>query len=364
MAKAKACIYCGETDKKFCKAHILPLNLGAFENQPTLLNRVCADCDTEIGKYEEHFTHTGYAALIRPRLGLAQDKNRSPFRRRFAGHGPIDEKSNYLGTEDVLLEPDGVGDNDLPPAMPLPQLHLIYTDGNKKCIRINPESFTSGEVSKIIGEAMPIQIQFFGLYKEQYEHIIGAFRQAGISLPEEQEVHPPTDKPVLPILTRVVFTYDKRRYFQAIAKIAFHYYLGMNLDNCYLNGSEDVFNPVRRFIRYGEGNPESFVIQKEGYFIDIDDLRIGWRPPFYGHIFVAEVSNKHIKVKAQFFVGPDIDPPYYEVLLCQKPFIIKIQPTIFGHNYVYTEPSKRKLYIGTIHQLGVNNRIIIPSRFQ
>ena len=339
----------------------MPLSLGTFENQPTLLNKVCAECDNRIGNYEDHFTHTGLAALLRPTIGLAEDKNRSPFRRGHVGHKPIDMKINYLGTDDVLLEPDGIRDSDLSPVMPLPQLHLTYADGKKKPIRIKPESFTSADVSRIIGETIPKQIAVFGVTNEQYKLICDAFCQAGRTLNGKQEVRPPTDKPVLPVLTTGTFTFDKR-YFQAIAKIAFHYYLGVNLGNCYMNGSEDVFNPVRQFIRYGEGDPKSFVIQKEGYFID--DLRIGWRPPFYGHILIAEVSNKCIKVKAQFFVGPDIDPPYYEVLLCQKPFIISIQPTTFGHNYVYIEPKKRRKYAGTIHQLGVNNRIIIPSRFR
>lgn len=69
----KACLYCGESDKKFCKAHILPESLGAFKNQPTLLNKVCAECDTEIGKFEDQFTHTGLAALLRPVIGLSLD---------------------------------------------------------------------------------------------------------------------------------------------------------------------------------------------------------------------------------------------------------------------------------------------------
>lgn len=358
MIKMKACIYCGRSDKKFCKAHILPKSLGKFKNQPTLLEKVCAECDNRIGNYEDHFTHTGPAALLRPTIGLAENKNRSPFRRGHVGHKPIDMKINYLGTDDVLLEPDGIRDSDLSPVMPLPQLHLIYADGKKKPIRIKPESFTSADVSRIIGETTPKRIEFFGMNEEQYRRVWEAFHQAGILLPKEQVVRPPTDKPVLPVLTTGTFTFDKR-YFQAIAKIAFHYYLGVNLGNCYMNGSEEVFNPVRRFIRYGEGEPKSFVIEKKGYFVD--NFRNGWRPPYYGHIFVAEVSNKWIKVKAQFFVGPDIDPPYYEVLLCQKPFIISIPPTTFGHNYVYIEPSKRKQYAGTMHQLGVNNRIIIPS---
>jgi hypothetical protein len=361
MSKLEVCIYCGRSDKKFCKAHILPLSFGPFENQPTLLNKVCAECDTEIGKSEDQFTHNGLAAFLRPQIGLAEDERRSPFRRRFAGQGPIDAKIKYLGTNDVLIEPDGVGDNNLPPANPIPQLHFIYANGTKKCIRINPESFTSADVLQIIGEKIPTQIATFGVTNEEYEHICDAFNQAGRTLSGKQEIRPPTDKPVLPVLAAGILRCDKR-YFQAIAKIAFHYYLGVKLGNCYLNGSEDVFNPVRRFIRYGEGDPETFVNQREGYFVD--DLRNGWRPPYYGHIFMADVSSKYIKVKAQFFVGPNIDPPYYEVLLCQKPFIVSIQPTIFGHNYVYIEPSKRNQFAGTIHQLGVNNRIIIPPQFR
>lgn len=361
--KTRACIYCGRLDKTFCKAHILPRSLGKFENQPTLLQKVCVECDNEIGNSEDHFTHTGLAALLRPVIGLTRNKIRSPFRRGHVGHGPIDMKMDYPGTDDVVLvEPDdGVGDSELPLVQLLPQLHFIYADGKKKCIRIEPESFASTDVLQIIGERIPKQVAVFGVTNEQYDHVCEAFRQAGLPLSGRQEVRPASDKEVLPILAKGTFSCDKR-YFQAIAKIAFHYYLGMNLGNCYLNGSEDVFNSVRRFIRYGDRDVESFVIQKNGYFID--DLRTGWRPPSYGHIFVAEVNNKCIKVKAQFFVGPDIDPPHYEVLLCQRPFVVSIPPTIFGHNYAYVEPSERKQYAGTIHELGVNNRIIISSQLR
>ena len=356
--KKKVCIYCGRSDKKFCRAHILPQNLGKFKNQPTLLEKVCAECDNKIGEFEDQFAHSGLAALLRPKIGLTKDKNRSPFRRGHLGHKPIDMKNKYLGIDDVLFEPDGVGDGDLPPAMPLPQLHFIYSNNKKKCFRIKPESFTSTEVSRLIGNTRPVQMAAFGLTPQEYEHICDAFRQAGLTLSGTQEIHPPSDKEVLPILAQGTTSCDKR-FFQAVAKIAFHYYLGMNLSNCYMDGTEDVFDPLRRFIRFSKGTLETFVSQREGYFVD--DLRNGWKPPYYGHIFVAEVSNKCINVKAQFFVGPDIDPPYYEVLLCQKPFILRIKPTIFGHNYVYIKPSKRTQYAGMMHQLGVNNRIIIPS---
>jgi hypothetical protein len=356
--KKKACIYCDEANKKFCKAHILPQSLGKFKNQPTLLGKVCAECDNEIGKCEDQFTHTGIAALLRSRIGVSQDRSRSPFRRGHVGHGPIDAKTKYLGINDVLLEPDGIGDGDLCPGIPLPQIHLIYADGKKDCIRINPESFAPDDMLHVSKKGLK-QVAVFGVTNEEYKRICAVFSETGLPLSGTQEIRPQTEKTVLPVLAEVTTTYDKR-YFQAIAKIAFHYYLGMKLDNCYLNGSEDIFRLFRRFIRYGEGDPESFVTQKNGYFID--DLRTGWRPPFYGHIFITEVNNRRITVKAQFFVGPDIDPPYYEVLLCQKPFTAFIPSTIFGHNYVYIEPRKRKQYAGTIHQLGVNNRIIIPSR--
>lgn len=355
----KACLYCGESDKKFCKAHILPESLGAFKNQPTLLNKVCAECDTEIGKFEDQFSHTGLAALLRPVIGLSLDKNRSPFRRRFAGHGPIEMKTNYLGTNDILLEPDGIGDANFPPAMPVPQLHFVFANGEKKCIRIQPESLAPEKILEVIGNSMPKQMIAYGVYDNEYENICKICRQAGIPLSDEIQIHPSTDKSVLPVKATGYSTYDQR-YFQAIAKIAFHYYLGINLEYCYHKGLEDIFDPLRQFIRYGKGNPESFVTQKKGYFVD--DFRNGWRPPFYGHLFVSELSNKNIIVKVQFFVGPNIDPPYYEVLLCENPFIIKMHPQKFGHNYAYIEPSKQKQYTGTIHQLGVKNRIIILTQ--
>ncbi|MBN2590053.1 MAG: hypothetical protein JXA96_09330 [Sedimentisphaerales bacterium] len=357
----RTCIYCGESNKKFCKAHILPRSLGKFQNQPTLLEKVCAECDTEIGKSEDQFTHNGFAALLRPLLGLSLDKKRSPFRRRFAGQGPIEMQTEYLGLEDVLFEPDGIGDAILPPTMPLPQLHFIYANGENKRIRIQPETLTSEDILKIIRNNMPKQIIAYGLNDDELERIWDICRQAGISISEEIPIRLSSTQSVIPIKVKGRFTCDQR-FFQAIAKIAFHYYLGMNLEYCYHNGSESIFNPLRQFIRYGKGNPELFVTQKNGYFVD--DFLNGWRPQFYGHLFVLDLCNKNIIVKVQFFVGPNINLPYYEVLLCENPFIINIQPRKTGHNYSYIEPNKRKQYAGTIHKLGVNNFIILPNKTQ
>jgi hypothetical protein len=148
-------------------------------------------------------------------------------------------------------------------------------------------------------------------------------------------------------------TWDERR-FRAIAKIAFHYYL--NYNNFKHTGYEDLFLPIRNFVRYGKGDLKNFIIEKKGYFVE--QLKRGWKPPTYGHIIVATVNDRFINVRIQLFVGPNYEPPYYEVLVSENPFKINIPETIFGHNYAYTDDKEKKDYDGSIHQLLATKLII------
>ena len=124
-------------------------------------------------------------------------------------------------------------------------------------------------------------------------------------------------------------------------------------------GSESVFDPVRRFIRYGDGETQSFVNQQRGNLVS--DLDKGYRPKYYGHFLIGDVNNQRVMSFLQLFVGRDIDPPHYAVFLGRNPRSILLPTETFGHFYSYLEPNKRQSYAGTMQKLGATSRIIIPN---
>lgn len=354
MANTKACIYCGSSDVPFCKAHVLPDSLGSFQNQPTLRGKVCAKCDSAIGQYEDQFVHSGIAAFMRPRIGL---KGRSPFRRKHVGQGPIELKTkDPITGYEILIEPtdDGQPSNQLQQCKALPQVIVDDQKGNQRIIKLFDKEITPQSLRQAIkntGLTGQLKVMPLGLTKVQEDHIFALLKIEHTEISGEDAVGS-----ILPIRATAAVTCDKR-YFQAIAKIAFHYYLVS--EECYFNGFEPTLEPIRRFIRYGEGQMESFVRQRRGYLTA--DTANGWRPKYYGHIFVANVSNKSINIRLKFFIGPDCDPSFYDVVLSSNPFTIHIRPFSFGHNYAYFKPHERKGYDGVMQNLGAANRIIVPK---
>jgi len=354
MANTKACIYCGRSDVPFCKAHVLPDSLGSFQNQPTLRGKVCAKCDSAIGQYEDQFVHSGIAAFMRPRIGL---KGRSPFRRKHVGHGPIELKTkDPITGYEILIEPtaDGQPSNQLQQCKALPQVIVDDQKGNQRIIKLFDKEITPQSLRQAIkntGLNGQLKVMPIGLTKVQEDHIFALLKIEYTEISGEDAVGS-----IIPIRATAAVTCDKR-YFQAIAKIAFHYYLVS--DDSLSQGSETAFELVRRFIINGDGDIEQFVKQKHGYLTA--DTANGWRPPYYGHIFVGHVSSKSITINIKFFIGPDCDPSYYDVVISSNTFIIHIRPFSFGHNYAYFQPHERKGYDGVMQNLGAANRIIIPK---
>ncbi|MEN6425949.1 MAG: hypothetical protein ABFE13_11335 [Phycisphaerales bacterium] len=130
MKREDKCVYCGRSDELCLHSHAVPACMGAFENQPTLKNRVCQECDTEIGKCEGQLIKCGIEAMLRMQAGIVgrSGKNSpSPFRQKNYGYGPIrvEMEFPYTGWK-VLVEPrqDGLT------AEPLPQIVMIGSNGH------------------------------------------------------------------------------------------------------------------------------------------------------------------------------------------------------------------------------------------
>jgi hypothetical protein len=343
------CIYCDAVNPKWARAHVVPRLMGTFENQPPLLGKVCADCDKEVGKCEELLAKCSIEAVLLKHIGIVgrhKDKSSSPFRRAHAGYPPIRMTAVLPGYEnEARVEPIGDSKNvDI-----LPQLILIDTQCHREELAINnPNCISITEWSLLLRkcfEGSVKALEAIGISDEQVVLIKHVFNEVGITFDSADDVK------ISPIKTQVLVkghtTYDKR-FFRAVAKIAFHYFL---LHSRVFKGSEEEFRTIRRFIRYGEGDECDF-LEKNSQPI-AQDLSGRDRPPYYGHVLRTEITTKSIAVCVQLFIGHDYKPEWYRVLLSQKNREIFLQTEEFGHYYRYLEPEERTRYDGVIENITV-----------
>jgi hypothetical protein len=351
------CIYCDALNPKWAKAHVVPRLMGTFENQPTLLKRVCSDCDNEIGTCETLLAKCTIEAVLLKNIGIVgrhKDKSSPPFRRGNLGYPPIRMTIVLPGyNNEVRVEPIGDSKNvDI-----LPQLILIDAHGNREEIAINnPDCISLTEWSLLVKKCLDgniKELEAFGISNEQFVLIKHVFREFGITFDSADDTKISPFQ--LQVLAKSCVMYDKR-YFQAIAKIAFHYFL---LHSKVFKGSEEEFRTIRRFIRYGEGNEWDF-LEKNSRPI-AQDLSGKDRPPYYGHVLRTEITTKSISVCVQLFIGHDYKPEWYRVLLSQRNRRVFLQTEEFGHYYRYLKPEDRTGYDGVIEKITVAQILKIPD---
>ncbi len=364
MGQEVSCIYCGKC-KNFCDAHIVPESLGKFKDMPKQKGLVCADCDHEIGKAEEQLAKCSSEAIFRVHLniqGKKKHRKSSPFRRKHAGQGPIELKTKIPGRNyEVLVEPLGDGKN----VHPLPQLVLLNSNGDHDHIMFqDPMKTTVQYLKNALQESSlkgNLRLETVGMTNEEVDYVFNLFKDMGIFINEEDI--PDSEKfpgeqfyPNVPIHGPIVVD---ARYFRAIAKIGFHYFLQYSE---YFSGREECFTPVKDFIRNGKGNAKQFVSQHRGNLVS--DLNYGLRPKYYGHFIIGDFSNNMTTAYVQLFIGQDSNPPYYKVSLGKDCLHIQLEDTIFGHFFSYYPPGNRSRYTGEIQQLGATSRIAMPRSFR
>ena len=129
------------------------------------------------------------------------------------------------------------------------------------------------------------------------------------------------------------------RYFRAVAKIAFHYFLKHFRQ---FTGLEQEFEGIKEFIMKG-GDSDRFVRQVPGSFV----CGLGHRVTTdkWGHIVAVDKTEKNIRAMLHFFVGPGIAPDrYYEVRIGENPERI-IYPQGIGHQFVYFDRTDNRVIV-------------------
>jgi hypothetical protein len=281
------CVYCFEEKSNECFRkieHVLPQSFGTFEKNFTLRGTVCDECNQYFGNHLElALARDSYEGLSRFTYRVRDPDEFRPFGRgsriiirlregTFEGAYAYREYSPEAG--EVVLQP-------------LPQVGFL--NGAGKYEYFLPDDIPTQERLKELGFNLKHQRSICGIAMDEAT-LRGMLAERGIEFKHRGEVVPPEKS--RSILCEVEGTID-RQIFRAIAKIAFNYLLYWAGPHFLL---EQSFNPVRRYIRYGESPGYALVAVRENAIL-ADEPLVGERR--LGHLITSNWAENRNSIVGQ-----------------------------------------------------------------
>jgi hypothetical protein len=349
---SKPCIYCGNQfdDARGVGDHVLSASLfGEFEGA-IAFRGVCPRCNHKVGKREQMLAQSsqfGYFRWLlrpkrrrRPNSGLVQ---------RGAGGAPPPVFTMTSETVPMLVEPTS---EDPTAAHPVDQILVLDKNGKHHQIRwfngMTSERIKRELAAGRVGEIDKVWFECDAAYTEEMKATLAS------AFPTTRIVNGYLREPgSYAIATRAEFEVSTW-YFQALAKIAFHYFLTQSRRG--FDGSEAEFAAMRHFIMSG-GDKEQF-FHSSGCHIMAPFGEIGDRllaPAKWCHVFAYQEMEGAIVVFMQFFVGPEhVGPPVFVTLgRIDSPIVLPVSCGLIGHVFLY-EPDRDDRFAGRVEELSLH----------
>lgn len=336
------CIYCKDElgTEYFNREHVIPLLLGSFENNQTLIHTVCAGCN-------KYFS-------VNLELAFGRDSFEAIFRLRH-GQKPVNEFGGFVGERlnfripagkpgaGVVVTPAAESDGNSLMLMLPPQVgvqregeteYRYYTE--EELQRDGPNILPAGE--RVMLRMLAAKEDDVGLERLRalVRTLFPKFREKGdLDLPPPERIEGQ-------IIVEVRGTIDKL-IARAVAKIAFNYVAKHAGTDFALN---PCFDLIRRFIRYDEGGNDwrEFVriINEPLLAEETEDLRVT-----QGHIVMLGWSTLDT---VQVRVSP-YNSLAYEVTMT-KAYVGVWRPLKVGHVFDWVHR--------VIHELTAVSSVILP----
>jgi hypothetical protein len=245
------CIYCLRDlpEERFNREHVIPQQLGSFENCPILVRTVCAECNSYFGNsLELAFGRDSIEAVYRLRHGQKRPEEFEGFngeRLQFRVPG------NMPGGGLVLVPAASPDDNEI--IMLLPAQVGVKTGSETEYVYHTEEDLLRHGIDRLPPPDQEVKLQLVAEDDTGVERIralvlarFPKFRVEGkLDLPPPERID---GKMLVEIKSRV-----DRLLARAIAKVAFNYIAFQAGARFALNAN---FDSVRRFIRYDEGGDD------------------------------------------------------------------------------------------------------------
>ncbi|OLD38528.1 MAG: hypothetical protein AUI57_06685 [Candidatus Rokubacteria bacterium 13_1_40CM_2_68_8] len=253
------CIYCRRTDPPcgFHREHVIPEALGTFVGDVvTLTQEACAECNQHFGDTLERFLNRDSAeAMFRFRHGLKDPAEvHETFSRRVRVRHPRDG-SKWGGAYLAFVVPPA-GEKE-PYVELAPQLACERRDG-KGWVYFSEEDLRerADEVKEVVArDCGPVRV-LWAETKDAKQRLLTLLAEKGMGFKSQKQI-----VEAVPafrdgrVNAELEFTFDKV-LARAVAKIGFNYFAKTRGAELALRPD---FDPVRRFVRQGEGRPPDFV---------------------------------------------------------------------------------------------------------
>jgi hypothetical protein len=327
---------------------VLPAAFGEFKDAPNLNNYICAPCNNgPLGLLDQQIARCGPEALLRKFYaveGRAEHVKVNPFARGSAGGRRIEFSTfdREFGVEVNLEIEDGN-------VTQLCELIFVEKESGKTHhlpIRKNmtPAQLREGRNCLQIVAPYETRLSCYPHEQEWLEKLVtGVWPAASFS----------EGKLLSNIIEKPVAKFEMgERYFRAIAKIGFHYFLTQFPK---YTGREEMFTKIREFIYKDNDNPigrinEFMGVRRESLLQGMIDPKMrpaGWR----AHILAAEVQAGVCAAHVQMFLTEEHAAPIYTVVLAGDSAIQG--DTAFAHAYLYYREGKREKFSGEAMTLPI-----------
>jgi len=150
----------------------------------------------------------------------------------------------------------------------------------------------------------------------------------------KHEEGPPTDAGWHRVPIRIEYRFTQK-YYRAIAKIAFHYFLANT--PCGFTGREAWFEPIRTFIMQEGDEKQFFDVKKPRIMLPVGVLPDGTAllPRRWMHLLCGIESASSAVVGVYTLFGPERPPSPHFVTLFHRPSPIWLPEHHYGHAYIY-----------------------------
>jgi hypothetical protein len=341
------CIYCKES-KPPSKEHHLSEGLGTFKAYKPLTNKVCKECNIEIGKAEEPFLRTSRIGFLREYYNISskkKHKEENPFYR--GSHGTPAIKITGIDRHDGKQREWEIEDGGI---VQKRALYLVDDEGKNHVLVIDDKIKTGSDLLKKQKEmglenAKPVD---FDASEEDMELVtsimVSAFPKAKFEMREREKN--------LVIDVQIHFE-EHDSFYRTLAKIAFHYFLTYFPT---FTGLETEFEPIKRFI--WEGGSEVVInhfIHEENEPILYESRKKGYLTNKLFHIIVIETHKSFIFGRIELFCNEDINTinnklPTFNILIGKNPSKLSTDNNI-GHIFDFYRGGKINGHDGVVNKL-------------
>jgi hypothetical protein len=354
MTKPSAiCIYCGEVFDPTAGQgdHVIPLAFGDFDNA-IIFRGACPACNNKLSPFEEELLRTGPEAVFRWFVG-AKSRQGKPVGWQAASGVPAPRFVIKHDDHEELVYADASTGGQ---AFPVDQLIALLKDGRSVTIKLFPSmsaqalrrklqehEVEDGNIENIRWKASEATTEgYLSLIKEIY--------------PEAQHEELPSTSPgVHRVLLRIECHFTTK-YYRAIAKIAFHYFLAQS--RCQFTGQEACFEPIRSFIMTGGPHEPFFEPQSSEIGLPFGTLPDGSvaMPPRWMHALCCVESSTSVEVGVYLLFGPERPPSPHFVRLLHRPAALLVPVHRYGHVYIYGDRT-----LGDTREAFVDVLEVVPN---